>query len=312
MVGVTLAEIRAHIESLASDDGDYYVVCGRTGDRPVPAAGHRFPDRATARAAARATGQYRSALRRYDPQVPYYDLIVCEVPSRSTSARSRESAGDPSHRQPAGFVLAGDNTTERCDLVEFCHRAAGAVFETLSEAGYGAVERAVMDTYFDLAETVGDPDELCLCLLESTAAELAARLSLDAQADVLTGAAARLEPIEADSASPGARATDPLETTLAALDRRGLVGSYARSPWSVDRDGTVRSSTVGLSRYALSPQDGCLPVLPITLELARQGSGRLLRSVAVTAVGDGWHLEIRLGGAEPHGELVNAPIEEDG
>jgi len=43
--------------------------CGRAGDRPLPAAGNRFPDRATARAAARATEQYRSALRRYDPQV---------------------------------------------------------------------------------------------------------------------------------------------------------------------------------------------------------------------------------------------------
>jgi len=58
MVGMTLAEIRTHIETLASSDGEYYIVCGRTGDRPVPAASERFVDRATARNAARATERW--------------------------------------------------------------------------------------------------------------------------------------------------------------------------------------------------------------------------------------------------------------
>ena len=85
MVGPTLIDIREHIEGLATEDGQYYLRCGRTGDRPVPAAGSRFPDRATARAAAGAIEQYRSALRRYDPQVPYHDLIVCEELPRNTT-----------------------------------------------------------------------------------------------------------------------------------------------------------------------------------------------------------------------------------
>ena len=38
MIGTTLTEIRDHIESLASDDGEYYLVCARYGDRPVPAS----------------------------------------------------------------------------------------------------------------------------------------------------------------------------------------------------------------------------------------------------------------------------------
>lgn len=67
MVGMTLLEIRNHIHSLASESGEYYVVCGRTGDRPVPVTGNRFRTRATARSAARAAEQYRSELRRYDP-----------------------------------------------------------------------------------------------------------------------------------------------------------------------------------------------------------------------------------------------------
>ena len=98
-----LTGIRDRIKALASADGRYYVACARTGDRPVPAAGHRFPDRATARAAARLTGRYRAMLRRYDPQVPPYDLIVCQCPSAATDAcradgRPRdhsETASDP-------------------------------------------------------------------------------------------------------------------------------------------------------------------------------------------------------------------------
>jgi len=98
-----LTGIRDRIEALASADGRYYVACARTGDRPVPAAGHQFPDRATARAAAHLTGRYRARLRRYDPQVPPHDLIVCQCPSTATDAsradrrpRNRsEAASDP-------------------------------------------------------------------------------------------------------------------------------------------------------------------------------------------------------------------------
>jgi len=43
-------------------------------------------------------------------------------------------------------VLDDDSVTlERRNPVEFCHRVAGAVFETLSDEGYDAVETAVMD-----------------------------------------------------------------------------------------------------------------------------------------------------------------------
>ena len=86
MLNSTLTGIRDRIEALASADGQYYVTCARTGDRPVPAAGHRFPDRATARTAARLTERYRATLRRYDPQTPSYDLIVCQRPGAATTA----------------------------------------------------------------------------------------------------------------------------------------------------------------------------------------------------------------------------------
>lgn len=76
MTGTPLADGHERIELLASAEGEYYLACGRTGDRPVPATGLRFETRATARRAARQTERYRAVLRRYDPRVPYYDVIV--------------------------------------------------------------------------------------------------------------------------------------------------------------------------------------------------------------------------------------------
>jgi hypothetical protein len=301
MVGPTLIEIREHIERLATQDGQYCVVCGRTGERPVPAAGHRFPDRPTARAAARATEQYRSALRRYDPRVPYYDLIVCEGPGRDpTGECGRHSGAEGPEYRLSDPVVTGSATPEHRDLVEFCHRVAGAVFETLSGAGYKDVEMAVMDAYFDLAETVDDPDELCLCLLEGMARELGERLSAAEQAEVLTGAAARLEPPDGDGG--------PFEATLATLGRQGVVESYTRPPQPAD-PADSEFVAVQVSGYALSSRDGRLPVLPLTLELCRHRPERPPQSVRATPVNGGWRLTFVLAEAAERTGLVSAPVD---
>jgi hypothetical protein len=302
MVGPTLIDIREHIEGLATEDGQYYVRCGRTGDRPVPASGNRFPDRPTARAAARATEQYRSALRRYDPQVPSYDLIVCEETARdATRAQPQETTTETPQQHPSEPVIADSTTPERRDLVEFCHYVAGTVFETLSGDGYDGVESAVMDAYFELAETAGDPDELCICLLESMARELDERLSPADQAEVLAGAAARVDsPADDDN---------PLDATLAALTQRGVIESYTRSPWSVDLGGGAGSVVVQISGYALSARDDRLPVLPVTLELCRHHTERLPQSVRVSTVEGGWQLTFDLADTGDQHGLVSAPID---
>lgn len=156
MIGATLEEIRAHIEDLASETGDYYLVCARYGDRPVPASGLRFESRATARAAARATEQYRTALRRYDPQLPYYDVIVCQDIEVADQTRQRVDGDSPTEQDPDDWTLSepvlDTSAPDRQNLVEFCHHVAAAVFETLSDHEYEAVESAIMDAYFDLAE----------------------------------------------------------------------------------------------------------------------------------------------------------------
>lgn len=301
MVGTTLAEIRTHLEALASDGGEYYVACGRTGHRPVPVAGKRFADRATARDAARATEQYRAALRRYDPQVPRYDLIVRQD---GTAASPTEQPADdqPGEVGRRTTTMRDDDPRAggRSGRVEFCHDVAAAVFETLSDDGHDAAETAVVDAYLELAETVESPDELCLCLLESMARELATHLEASVQADVLAGAAARLGPAEpADS---------PLAATLSHLERRRLLRRHGKPRTSEDHDGVPRSSVAELADYALTPRDGLLPVLPVVVDLCRRRPGRPPSSVRAVETDVGWRVRVvRCRDAEPGG-LLNAPI----
>ena len=334
MIGTTLAAISDHIETVASADGDYSLVCARYGDRPVPAAGLRFESRAAARAAARATEQYRDALRRYDPQVPYYDVIVRQEyagdegvgrgvgdGSADVDAGRGRSAGDAhdvrrfSATEAADWSLSDSvvgrdsesnsdssrdpepNPAPSRDLVGFCHDAAAAVFEALSAGDHDAVESAVMDAYFAFAEERSDPDGLCLRLLEAMAFELRRGLDPSEQAAVLADAASRL---------PAASDADPVAGAFERLAGAGVVGSYAADPSGAEPP--AESVVVRLSDYALSPRDGRFPTLPVVIELCRHGDRSPPRAVRVDAVEGGWRLGIdTAGGDEPSG-LASAPI----
>lgn len=305
MVGTTLIELRERVESLASDGGTYFLVCARTGERPIPTTGLRFEGRATARSAVRAAEQYRTSLRRYDEQLPYRDLVVCQDAGTGTSAAAGGEARDAgedrwSLSEP---VLRGTATADdRQRLTEFCHEVAAVVFETLSETGYDAVETAVMDAYFELAESVEDTDELCLCLLESVAAELDARLSPAEQAAVLSDAASRLD---SRTTARGPR----IDAAFAHLRAAGVVESVSRSPWSVDLRQGTRSVVVRLHEYALSPQDGRLPTLPLVVELYRGGWDWSPASVEVTDSDDeDWRVRLVLAREPDPGDLARAPI----
>jgi hypothetical protein len=321
MLGTTLEEIRSHIESLASDGGTYSLVCARYGDRPVPTVGLRFETRAEARAAARATEQYRAALRRYDPRLPRYDVIVCQETecvtpgAAGTGAQVAESTDWTDRAASSEREVAPQSRTDpwtgsdpgvgssrgRESRVEFCHRVAGAVFEALSDCGHDAVESAVMDAYFELAERVSDLEDLCVCLLESMAAEIDRGLSVDDQATVIDTAVSRL---------PGPDSTDhPVAATLASLERRGLVGEYTWSPAGKDDDPATLDVVVHLSEYALSPREGRLPVLPVVVELVRHESTERIASLAVADVSDGWRIGLRLASDATPDELVTARID---
>lgn len=259
MVGTTLADIREHIESLASDTGRYYVVCGRTGERPVPVDGLYFESRATARAAAVATEQYRDALRRYDPRLPHCDVIVSEWTGEIHSpedARRLSVGGSQS--------TAGGEASDRV-LVDFCHTVAGATFEAIATSDHDSLETAIMDRYLALAEEIDDTDELCLCLLESIAHEMDAHLTAAEQTALLQQAVGRLPALDADRPVPGR----PLCSTLAQLQSLSVLDTYAVSDTSPESE----SWDVTVDGYAFSPDEGTLVTLPVVVELFRRLSG---------------------------------------
>lgn len=311
MVGLTLLEIRERVEALASDDGDFYVVCGRTGERPIPVSGLRFADRTTAERAASATEHYRAALRRYDPHVPCYDPIACEDTGLVGRHAGDADAGDGERRgnrdsawEFADPVVADANPARaRRDRVEFCHRVAAAVFETLSARDADAVETAIVDAYLALAERLSDPDDLCLCLLESMAAELDAHLPPSDQAAVLARAADRL---------PRPAATDePVTASLARLERVGLLSDFSCSPGSIQRPGGPRTAVARVSAYSLAPTEDGLPVLPVVLDLFRHRPDDPPSGVRAAPTDDGWHLVFVFGSDVRPGRLATAPIRAD-
>lgn len=300
-VGVTLVGIRERIEELAEANGAYYLVCGRTGHRPVPVTDKRFAGRADARRAASAATEYRGVLRRYDPTVPHYDLIVCQARNRPTTEPGHTCTGPADAQGSLSYpVVTGNRDEGRDRLAERCHHLAAATFESLSDCGHREIEQATMDRYTELAEALPTPDGLCLCLLESMAVTLSERLDGAEQAAVLARVADRLDPHE------GGR--DPVAAAFADLRECGVIGDFspAGSTENPGRDPSV--SEIHFSGYALSPRDGRLPVFPIVVDLFGRLPDRPPRRVRVARVAEGWRIEVAFGGRRDPSSLLDAPI----
>jgi hypothetical protein len=195
MVGSDLAEIRSRLEALAVEDGAFVVACARTGERPFPVAGLRFPGRETAGEALDLAESYRETLARYDPLTPRYDLVVHETPG----------------------LPAGDTPT----CADVCHDVVGALFEALAASGFTDAERAVLDGYLAAADATTDPDDLSVVLLASAADALETHLSGREQATVLADAAERADFVDSDATPAGA-----VNTVAGA----GLADAVTRTP----------------------------------------------------------------------------------
>lgn len=291
MVGDTLRDLREHVANRHEDDGRYYVSCARTGERPVPVAGKRFPDRETASEAVRAATAYRSELRRYDPRLPCYDLVVSEDPFL-------DAESEPTARTDR---LVERTSTDGGAPMDFCHDVAAAVFEALSELGARSVERAVMDAYLYSAESVADPDDLCLVLLSTMAAELDDRLAPARQDAVLCAAADRLGVEPADD--------DPVAATLAGFSERSLVDDYALAPGPQSASGE-QSWTVTLDGYAFEASARGLPTLPLAVELLARCPDRPIAVTGVSRVADGWECVVTAGGDRSVG-VATAAVADD-
>lgn len=292
MIGTTLTEIRTHIESLATQDGEYYLTCARYGDRPVPASTLRFPTRATARAAAQATTQYRQALRQYDPQVPYYDVIVCQAISMKYRRKrvERNSFSSPTYSASLSEPVVTHSSTVGHDLVEFCHRVAAAVFETISEHGCDSIESAIMNRYFKHAEELSDPDGLCIRLLESMAVELTDHLEPSEQLTFLSAAADRLE-ITSDDMTGSTTQSSTKHSVDRLLSILEEIGLFRQATQITDIELINKQSkklVVEVSEYTLRLYDGRLPLLPIALTLYRCDNEWV--PIRMNQFDDGWQI----------------------
>lgn len=340
MVGGTLRDIREHVEALSAEGGSYAVVCGRTGREPMPAAGVRFDDRETAAEAAEASSEYRSVLRRYDPQVRYLDPLVHDV-SEGPVGPLESASGDA-----------------RARYFSFCHDVAGAVFEALSRTGHRDVESATMDTYLTLAEVVSNRDDFCLTMLWSMMSELDVRLEPRRQETVVRAAAESLStdpqtpsgcvergsagdrtpsgddcesvtvsatsPDDAEQRSTGRRGPsddvvedasassrtspdDAVEATMARLSSASFVGDYR-----VDASPTEDAWELSFADYALAERTGRLPTLPFAVELVRRVPDRTVRFTDATALSDcRWRLRVEVGRGRPEG-LTSLTASDDG
>lgn len=303
MIGTTLNDLREYIESLASASGRYSLVCGRTGISPVPADGLCFENRAVARSAGRATEQYRATLRRYDPQLPYYDVIVCENPPTVTLPGSPRVTDADERSGGQAASQTGYDRDGGGQMIDFCHTVAGAVFEAIASSAHNGLEEAVMDTYLEVAETIERPDELCVRLLESIATELDERLTPAQQAQVLADAADSL-PTDADRWDhPGS-----LEDVLCELQAAGLLESGRIDRWSIEPDSGSYSWSVQLEGYAFGVATEEIVTLPIVVALLARLSSRSLTITGVertaTSSPPTWRLTIAVAGANrPQGLL---------
>jgi hypothetical protein len=271
MIGTTLSDLRRHIESLAKPGGAYRLCCARTGDQRVPVDGLAFEGRETARAAIRCAAQYRAALRRYDPQVPVCDLIAVKCPGLSTHARrtlpAESACADPGPGEGGGCLPGGST-------IGFCHSVAGVVFEAIADSPHAVLQDAIMDEYFEAAESVDGANELCLQLLRSIAVELAERLDAEETLRVLRAAGERM------STESGPDADDPVESILGRLRSVGMLRSYSVSAPTVDIDESARRWQVELDGYVLADDaDDRLVTLPVVIALFERAS---VRAVAIT------------------------------
>jgi hypothetical protein len=296
VIGTTLAEIRDYIESLACDDGDFRLVCARYGDRPVPAVDLRFETRATARAATEATTQYRRALRRYDPQVPYYDIIACQdvEPADGTEPIETCCGSDRGTREwtLSEPVVNRSPAVDR-EFVEFCHRVAAAVFETLSKHDFDTVESAIMDAYFAHAEELSDPDGLCVRLLESMAIELADHLDPSEQVTLLSAAASRLGYTPEEATGFSVRSSDgwTVDESLSVLQDVGLFRRATSVSDATAGGERFAELVIEVSGYTLRPHGGRLPLLPLALMVHRCTDGWV--PTRMHASDDGWQIAFR-------------------
>jgi hypothetical protein len=113
----TVREARETIAALAVENGEFIVAGKDTGVSPEPVSSVAFETYETAERARDAAVRYRAGMRDVDPDLPNYDLVVCErrtdaveLATVRESTAERRGNGVPRARQTV--TVTGDRRDE--------------------------------------------------------------------------------------------------------------------------------------------------------------------------------------------------------
>ena len=113
----SLEALRRQIAERTADDGDYYVACAETDERPAPLTGRRFSSEESAEEAAQLARSYREILRESDSDLPEHRFAVYEqsgnpltIVSTREQAEGKRENGLP--RTSRSVTVSGDGERE--------------------------------------------------------------------------------------------------------------------------------------------------------------------------------------------------------
>lgn len=117
----TLDDLQHRIADLSSLDGEFYVACPDTGERPVPLKGTSFASAADAERAVDLARTYRERLRGISPTLPERRIVAyekCAGPLSSDTTRKSDGGGkvvgnqDDEPRTSQSVTLTGNGDGE--------------------------------------------------------------------------------------------------------------------------------------------------------------------------------------------------------
>jgi hypothetical protein len=105
----TARAARERVAELSSAEGRFAVACRETGRRPAPVADAVFDSYGDAERARDAAREYRTAMRRVDPDLTEFTLAVCHADDRRVAVTARRESTD--ERRANGLPRASQTAT---------------------------------------------------------------------------------------------------------------------------------------------------------------------------------------------------------
>ncbi|WP_137286835.1 DUF7552 domain-containing protein [Halorussus salinisoli] len=104
-----LEVLHRRIDELTDPEGDFAVVCPRSGKRPVPVRGASFSSSGDAERAVELVREYRNLLRDVDPHLESIPIVAAE---ETADPLALDGASESLGRSSRSITLSGDGDGE--------------------------------------------------------------------------------------------------------------------------------------------------------------------------------------------------------